>query len=115
LCRIEVPVGVAYGTDPDRVVALLVDVAGSIHRLLADPPPQALFKGFGESSLDFVLRAWTEEGFDEATVLTSELALAVLRGLSGAEISVPFPQRDLHLTSVSPEVRAALSGLGWKG
>ena len=111
LHRIEVPVGVAYGTDPDRVVALLLDVARSHDRMLADPAPQALFKGFGESSLDFVLRAWTDEDYEPRT---SELALAVHRSLCEAGIAIPFPQRDLHLASVSPDVRAALSGVDRK-
>mgnify|MGYP001396179037 CR=1 FL=1 len=106
LHRIEVRVGVAYGTDPERVVALLLDVARSNDRLLSEPAPQALFKGFGESSLDFVLRAWTD---DEYEPRTSELALAVHRSLSEAGITIPFPQRDLHLASVSPAARAALS------
>jgi potassium efflux system protein len=107
LHRIEVPVGVAYGTDPERVVALLLDVALSSDRLLAEPAPQALFKGFGESSLDFVLRAWTDADYD---LRMSELALAVYRSLCEAGINIPFPQRDLHLASVSPDARAALSG-----
>jgi small-conductance mechanosensitive channel len=111
LHRIEVPVGVAYGTDPDRVIALLLDVARSNDRMLADPAPQALFKGFGESSLDFVLRAWTD---DEYEPRTSELALAVHRSLCEAEIAIPFPQRDLHLASVSPDVHGALSDLDRK-
>ncbi len=111
LHRIEVPVGVAYGTDPDRVVALLLDVARSNDRMLAEPAPQALFKGFGESSLDFVLRAWTDEEYEPRT---SELALAVHRSLCKAGIAIPFPQRDLHLASVSPEVHAALSDVGRK-
>lgn len=111
LHRIEVPVGVAYGTDPDRVVALLLDVVRSNDRLLAEPAPQALFKGFGESSLDFVVRAWTDDDYEPRT---SELALAVHRSLSEAGITIPFPQRDLHLASVSPEVRAALSGVDRK-
>jgi len=111
LHRIEVPVGVAYGTDPERVVTLLLDVARSNDRLLAEPPPQALFKGFGDSSLDFVLRAWTDDDYEPRT---SELALAVHRSLSEAGISIPFPQRDLHLASVSPAARAALSHLGRK-
>ena len=111
LHRIEVPVGVAYGTDPDRVVALLLDVARSHDRMLADPAPQALFKGFGESSLDFVLRAWTDEEYEPRT---SELALAVHRSLCEAGIAIPFPQRDLHLASVSPDVQAVLSGVDRK-
>jgi potassium efflux system protein len=111
LRRIEVPVGVAYGTDPERVIALLLDVAQSNEHMLAQPAPQALFKGFGDSSLDFVLRAWTDEEYERTAALTSELALAVHRGLVEAGISIPFPQRDLHLASVSPAVRAVLPGL----
>jgi len=111
LHRIEVTVGVAYGTDPERVVALLLDVVRSNDRLLAEPAPQALFKGFGESSLDFVVRAWTDDDYEHRT---SELALAVHRSLYEAGITIPFPQRDLHLASVSPEAGAALSGVDRK-
>jgi small-conductance mechanosensitive channel len=111
LCRIEVPVGVAYGTDPEQVIALLLDAAKSNDRLLSTPAPQALFKGFGDSSLDFVVRAWIDEGYEQALPRTSELALAVHRRLTDAGIGIPFPQRDLHLASVSDEVRAAMSGV----
>jgi len=113
LCRIEVLVGVAYGTDPEHVVALLLDTARSVDQLLAEPPPQALFKGFGESSLDFALRAWTDEGYEQTGSLTSALALAVHRSLRDAGIGVPFPQRDVHLASVAPAVRDELSRL-WR-
>jgi len=114
LRRIEVPVGVAYGTDPERVVALLLDVARSNAHVLADPAPQALFKGFGESSLDFVLRAWTDAEYERTSALTSELALAMHGSLCEARITIPFLQRDLHLASVSSAVRAAWSGLDRK-
>ena len=56
LRRIEIPIGVAYGTDPAQVLALLLDVARSNSQVLQDPPPQALFKGFGDSTLDFASR-----------------------------------------------------------
>jgi potassium efflux system protein len=115
LCRIEVPVGVAYGTDPERVVALLLEAAQSNDGVLPTPNPQALFKGFGDSSLDFVLRAWTDEQYERILPLTSELALAIHRHLVGAGITIPFPQRDLHLVSVASEVRAALNGIGVDG
>jgi len=58
-----------------------------------------------------VLRAWTDADYEPRT---SELALAVNRSLCEAGIAIPFPQRDLHLASVSPTVGAALSGLGPK-
>jgi small-conductance mechanosensitive channel len=114
LYRIEVPVGVAYGTDPERVVALLLDAVRSDDQLLTEPAPQALFKGFGDSSLDFVVRAWTDQGYDNAMSLTSRLGIAVHRTLYEAGIAIPFPQRDLHVVSVSSGAGEILSSLGRK-
>jgi small-conductance mechanosensitive channel len=109
LYRIEVPVGVAYGTDPARVIELLLEAVRSDDSLLTTPAPQALFIAFGDSSLDFLVRAWTDEGYGKAVPLTSQLALAVHRTLHEAGITIPFPQRDLHVVSVSPDAGAALS------
>jgi potassium efflux system protein len=107
--RFEVPVGVAYGTDPERVIALLLEVARSHEDVLDHPAPQALFQGFGESALNFVLRIWTDREYDRTTPIRSDLSLATHRALRDAGIEVPFPQRDLHLT-MSPPVRALLGG-----
>jgi potassium-dependent mechanosensitive channel len=107
LRRIELPVGAAYGTDPERVVSLLLVVAQAHDAVLDHPPPQALFQGFGESSLDFLLRVWSDSDYDRTLAIRSELALATHRSLREAGIAIPFPQRDLHLASVSPAVRAA--------
>jgi small-conductance mechanosensitive channel len=109
LCRLEVLVGVAYGSDPEHVLGLLLDAARSNDQLLAEPAPQALFKGFGESSLDFALRAWIDQGYEQKLPLTSQLALAIHHKLSEAGVTIPFPQRDIHLATVSPAVRAALA------
>lgn len=106
--RLEVNVGVAYGTDPDQVIELLLGVATADARLMKYPPPSALFLGFGESSLDFVLRAWSNEDYETAALRKSELGLAVHRALKQAGITIPFPQRDLHLASIAPEVSSAL-------
>ena len=70
----------------------------------------ALFMGFGDSALDFVLRVWTDSDYDRTSAIRSEIALAVQSRLQDAGISVPFPQRDLHLASVSPSVRDAILG-----
>jgi small-conductance mechanosensitive channel len=110
LHRVEVDVGVAYGTDLERVIAILLDVARSNENVLKEPPPQALFVGFGDSALNFSLRAWTDLEYERSPIVTSDLALAVNRRLVEAEISMPFPQRDLHLASVSPDARAILTG-----
>jgi small-conductance mechanosensitive channel len=72
--RLEIPVGVAYGTDPRRVIDALVDVAKAESRVLEDPEPYVLFLGFGDSSLDFELRAWTVE-FDFYQRVRSDLCV----------------------------------------
>ena len=99
--RMEILVGVAYGTDPHLVLELLLNAARSDERILADPEPAALFLGFGDSSLDFSLRAWTDE-FNEYLSIKSDLTLAVHDAIYAAGIEIPFPQRDLHLRSIDP-------------
>lgn len=96
--RINVLVGVAYGTDPERVIDLLVGSAQEHPDILERPAPTALFLGFGESSLDFSLRAWTAQSTNYRRV-RSELTLAVNAAIVEAGIEIPFPQRDLHVRS----------------
>jgi small-conductance mechanosensitive channel len=107
--RVILPVGVKYGTDPTKVLEILESVARSHVEILVDPVPEALFRGFGESSLDFELRAWTESERGWPPV-KSDLAVATYDALTQAGIEIPFPQRDLHLRSVDPEVHKSLSG-----
>jgi len=109
LRRLEITVGVAYGTDPQRVIDLLSTVARGHADVLAQPAPVVLFQRFGESSLDFALRFWTVND-DRWLGVESEIRVAVCRALDAAGIAIPFPQRDLHLVSVDPAARAALSG-----
>lgn len=100
--RLEIPVGVAYGTDPERVIELLTEVGSKHPDVLNDPPPDTLFLGFGDSALNFQLRAWTA-AFKRWQVVKSELTLGMNAALRDAGISIPFPQRDLHIKSVAPE------------
>jgi len=96
--RIDVPVGVAYGTDPERVIDLLLQAAREHSDILEHPTPTTLFLGFGESSLDFSLRAWTAQS-NTYNRVRSELALGVNAALVEAGVEIPFPQRDLHVRS----------------
>jgi small-conductance mechanosensitive channel len=107
--RMEVKVGVAYGTDPERVLALLRQVAADNNGVLADPAPVALFLGFGDSSLDFELRAWTPL-FEDWIQTQSELTVAVNQAIVAAGIEIPFPQRDLHLRTAEVKSFGALRG-----
>jgi small-conductance mechanosensitive channel len=96
--RVTIPVGVAYGTDPSQVLTILRRVASENESVFSDPAPLALFRGFGDSSLDFELRVF----MDPSNVLDvpSALHVAIYAALHEASIEIPFPQRDLHVRSM---------------
>ncbi len=99
--RYEIDVGVAYGSDPDVVMRLLVEAAKEVPEIMAAPPPMATFDGFGDSSLNFRLLAWVTT-VDVGLQARTGLRVAILRKLNEAGIEIPFPQRDLHIrTSAS--------------
>jgi small-conductance mechanosensitive channel len=94
--RIRTAVGVAYGSDLEQVVAVLTDIAESHPKTLADPAPRARFRTFGDSSLDFELLCWIERPMDRGLVL-HELNLAIYNRFAAEDITIPFPQLDLHI------------------
>jgi len=97
--RVTLPVGVKYGTPAARVIELLEKAAHAHPEILEEPAPVGLFMAFGDSALEFELRAWTESA-DALTIVRSELAVSIQDALAYAGIEVPFPQRDLHLKTV---------------
>jgi potassium-dependent mechanosensitive channel len=101
--RVIVPIGVAYGSPVERVKEILVESALMLEDVLNEPPPEALFLNFGDSALDFELRMWVgnirRRLFVRSAVLTE-----VNRRFAEEGIEVPFPQRDLHVRSVDPEL-----------
>jgi len=105
--RLELSVGVAYGTAPERVIEILLKVASAHPGIMSDPAPQALFVSFGDSALEFLLRVWTTR-YERWVAIRSELMVGVNAALREAGITIPFPQRDLHVQSIGPEVRKAL-------
>ncbi len=109
--RLELPVGVAYGTDARLVKELLARPAIQHPDVLTSPEPAVFFKGFGDSALNFELQFWVMQESNTVKV-KSEVALEVMRLLNEAGVEIPFPQRDLRLRSVDPEVAAVLSADG---
>lgn len=104
--RLHVPVGVAYGSDLAAARAALLGAARSHPAVLADPPPQVQLTGFGESSLDLDLLVWTRDPRNQLT-LRSDLYFRIEAGLRRAGVTIPFPQRDLHLRSEAIDGLAA--------
>ena len=94
--RIRTSVGVAYGSDIDKVMDVLLDVAKNQPEVHMDPEPRVRFRTFGESSLDFDLLCWIEQPADRGRV-AHELNCAIYKQFAAAGVSIPFPQRDLHI------------------
>ena len=110
--RFDIPLGVSYGSDPERVREVLLEVADQHPDVLKDPGPEILFKGFGDSSLDFHLRVWTITRVQTPLPLASELYFSIFRAFKENGIEIPFPQRDLHLKTVSASLRVDNDGHG---
>lgn len=98
--RVLIDVGVAYSTDPRLVEQVLRDAAGGVVGLVQDPPPGVWFMGFGDSALNFRLRAFVEDAENRLDI-TSELHYAIEKALRDNDISIPFPQRDIHIRDIS--------------
>jgi len=96
--RIEIISGVAYGSDVHKVQKLLLGILDQHPDILKKPEPLVLFNDLGESSLDFRLLFWTEN-FDNWIIIKSEVIFMIHDTLYREGISIPFPQRDLHIIS----------------
>jgi small-conductance mechanosensitive channel len=99
--RIRIPVGVAYGSDVEKVRRVLIEAGAEHPKSLPHPPPTVYFLGFGDSSLNFELAVWTAEMTFAPRKFKSDLYFSVHRKLRENQIEIPFPQRDLHLRSGS--------------
>jgi small-conductance mechanosensitive channel len=96
LRRIDLPVGLNYGADPRKAIQLLEEVAHRQPNVLEQPAPRALLIGYGDSSMNFQLRAWTDQ-FDDWQLISSDLASAVYDAVIEAGFQFPFPQREVRL------------------
>ncbi len=97
--RVSVTVGVAYGSDVSSVRSALVSAAREVESVLDDPAPEVLFIGFGDSSLDFQLLAWTNEQ-KRALWVRSEINFRVDDTFREAGIEIPFPQQDVYVKAL---------------
>lgn len=89
-------IGVGYSTDIEHAKQVLQTVIGAHPEVLKDPAPGVSFTKFGESSLDIFMSAWVASYQDRFRV-ADELNIAILRAFRENGISIPFPQRDVHL------------------
>ncbi len=93
--RIDLPVGVGYDDDLGRARSVLLDLAKAHPKVLPEPAPDVLVSDLGESSVNLVLRAWVDT--PEFVTTRSELTEAITVGFARAGVSIPYPQRSLHV------------------
>jgi small-conductance mechanosensitive channel len=98
--RLRIKVGVAYGSDIDRVQSLLLEVAENHPEVCRTPPPRVRFRTFGDSGLDHELLCWVEKPVLRGRV-SHALNTEVYKQFLKEGIEIPFPQRDIHIKSVT--------------
>ncbi len=97
--RVEVPVGIAYGSDTERAIEVLRSVASANEHVLREPAPDVFFLGFGDSALEFELRVFSPDVEHRLPILHA-LHMEIDRAFRREGIEIAFPQRDLHVRSV---------------
>ena len=98
--RVRVAIGVAYGSDIDYVMEILLEIANAHEKVQQTPAARARFRAFGDSSLDFELLCWIARPADRGLV-THELNCEIYKRFNETGIQIPFPQRDLYIKEMS--------------
>jgi len=111
--RLKVLVGIDYGADVRMAIALCVEAAQKVERVLKHPAPICLLKGFGDNAVDLELRFWIHDPMNGVSNVKSEVLLHVWDSFHANKIAFPYPQRDLHImTPVDVRVQQVESGRG---
>lgn len=100
--RLRAPIGVSYDTDIPKALELIVGAAAEVPRVLSNPAPKCLMRGFGDSAIDLELRFWIADPEDGCRNVTSEVLVSVWKLFKKEGINVPFPQRDIRVEMVPP-------------
>ncbi len=105
--RLDINFGTSYDDDPHKVRELAIEAAASVDRVLGDRRPVCHIVGFGDSSVDYLLRFWIEDPTGGLTNIRGNVYLALWDTFKAHGISIPFPQREVTLL---PESRLRLDG-----
>jgi small-conductance mechanosensitive channel len=105
--RFNIPIGVSYKEDPENVKKILLEIAAGTEGILKRPTPEVLFSEMGDSSINFVLRVWTDEYINKPLILKSLLYFEIFKRFKKAGIEIPFPQRDLHIKNTDFKIQTS--------
>ena len=108
--RLLIPVGISYRSDVRQAIGLCCEAAAAVDRILTDPAPRCLLRGFGDSAVNLEIRIWIDDPAEGRSNVISEVLLRVWDLFRENGIEIPFPQRDLHLKSSDIPLPAAPTG-----
>ena len=97
--RLDIFFGTSYGDDPHLVRRIAIEAASSVPRVLTDRPPVCHIVGFGDSSVDFILRFWISDPTGGLTNIRGNVYLALWDAFHANGISIPFPQREVRVVN----------------
>ncbi|MEX1147628.1 MAG: mechanosensitive ion channel domain-containing protein [Sphingomonadales bacterium] len=113
--RRHIPVGVAYGADLDLAMKLILEAADETERVLKNPDPKCLIKGFGDSAVELELRMWIGDPQNGVSNVASDVLYRIWTKFHEHGVEIPFPQRDLHVVSAPGLKELGLGGEGEPG
>jgi len=102
ITRVVIPIGIAYGSDIELAHKVMQEAVCAAPLVLQDPEPSVMLIEFGDSALIFSVRVFVSETVNRMPA-THDLHLRLAKALSEHNIEIPFPQRDIHIRSVTPE------------
>jgi len=104
--RVQLAVQVSYQSDLDLAMKLMVEAAKTQERVLQDPPPNALLKGFADSGIDLVMNVWITDPEEGTMGLQSEIYMDIWRAFKKYNVSIPYPQREVRILNATPDPAA---------
>ncbi|MGZ8254696.1 MAG: mechanosensitive ion channel family protein [Burkholderiaceae bacterium] len=108
--RVVVKVSVAYASDVDRALQVLVDAAKVQPRVLADPSPAAFITSFGVDGIDLEVGFWIHDPEEGTLAVRSAIARLLLQRFKEENIEIPFPQRDIRISAIPAELGMGKAG-----
>lgn len=97
--RVVIKVQISYDDDPEQAMALMLECANASSRVLNDPPPNVRLMEFADSGIELHLRVWIADMENGTGTVKSDINLAIWRAFKQHRITIPYPQRDLHIKS----------------
>jgi small-conductance mechanosensitive channel len=108
--RLKVPVQISYDDDPQQAMDLMLGACEGVDRVLQDPAPATRLMGFGDSGIDLELRLWIRDPQTGVNNVRSAVNLRIWYSFKDAGITIPYPQRDLHLRTMPASEEGAVQG-----